>query len=279
MSVVIPTYNRPQFLREAVESVLAQTLSPREIIVVDDCSPVEVTPHLAGMPSWVIYYRLSKNRGVSAARNKGVELATSDFVAFLDDDDVWETNYLEFQVAALAKGAEAALCGFSFMDLDGVNVVNATRVSQNDLRWGNKYCGATGLFARRDVLLQERWDETLRYSEDWDLFIRLSKRCDLAYSARPLFRRRFGNHESLVLAGRHADIDALERRALVLCKHREWLGEFNYRYRLASYLLTYIGAREQKMLFFKHAIRRAGIVATASVIFKKFASRLMWRRT
>jgi glycosyltransferase involved in cell wall biosynthesis len=87
-SVIIPTYNCGRFLPEAIESVLAQTLPPHEVIVVDDGS-TDDTPAVAARFAGRIVYHRQVNRGVSAARNAGMDRATGDWLAFLDADDLW----------------------------------------------------------------------------------------------------------------------------------------------------------------------------------------------
>ena len=104
VSVVIPTYNRGPFLKTAIVSALAQEhlgdLFDLEIIVVDDCSPEDMS-HIAKEFSGVQYVRLLENRGASGARNVGIRLATGKYVALLDDDDEFLTHKLMVQVPIL----------------------------------------------------------------------------------------------------------------------------------------------------------------------------------
>jgi glycosyltransferase involved in cell wall biosynthesis len=102
ISVVIPTFNRSGLLVEAIESVLRQTHPPQEIIVVDDGS-TDDTPHaLARFGTRVTCHR-QKNSGQAVARNQGVKIASGDYVAFLDSDDLWVERRLELQVSALTR--------------------------------------------------------------------------------------------------------------------------------------------------------------------------------
>jgi glycosyltransferase involved in cell wall biosynthesis len=94
VSVIIPSYNSGRFLAESIESVLAQTLPPQEVIVVDDGS-TDDTPAVAAHFEGRIVYHRQANRGVSAARNAGIERATGNWLAFLDADDLWEPEKLE----------------------------------------------------------------------------------------------------------------------------------------------------------------------------------------
>jgi len=112
VSVVIPTYNRAKFLREAIESALSQTLPPMGVYVVDDASTDE-TPQL--MAQWyganpkVHYLCLSENGGPAYARMVGVQAAQTEWIAFLDSDDVWAPNHLENASRIIAENPHVRL--------------------------------------------------------------------------------------------------------------------------------------------------------------------------
>ncbi len=99
ISVIIPVYNCERYLGAAIESVLAQTLSPREIIVVDDGSD-DGTAAVAQQFGGRVRYDYQTHGGIGAARNHGLEMADSRFLAFLDADDLWTPNKLQLQAQA-----------------------------------------------------------------------------------------------------------------------------------------------------------------------------------
>lgn len=103
VSVVIPTYNRAEHVVGAVKSALEQSRPPAEVIVVDDGSTDQTPEVVSAMPGPVRQVR-QENAGVSAARNRGVQEATGDWVAFLDSDDRWNVDKLQCQMAALEWG-------------------------------------------------------------------------------------------------------------------------------------------------------------------------------
>ena len=97
VSVVIPTLNRSCLLKRAISSVLMQTVEPDEIIVVDNGS-TDQTDIMVSSSFPTIKYLVEKKRGVSAARNKGIKFAQSNWVALLDSDDTWAPNKIEKQL-------------------------------------------------------------------------------------------------------------------------------------------------------------------------------------
>ncbi len=179
LSAVIPTHDRPQQLRAAVASVLAQTTPPYEVIIVDDGSTPKVDARIfndVSVPVRVI--RNHEAQGVASARNAGVEVATGDFVAFLDDDDSWVPGKLEFAAGCLAKHPDADV----LIHRTGYNP--PTRADnpgctplQNPLRRmiRQQPPSPNGVVVRRSVHLGVRFDESFSGAEDIDYLIRLAK--------------------------------------------------------------------------------------------------------
>jgi glycosyltransferase involved in cell wall biosynthesis len=102
ISVIIPAYNAERYLGESIASVLAQTPRPHEIIVIDDGS-TDGTANVAQSFLSLIRYKWQPNGGAGAARNRGVELACGNFLAFLDADDLWTEDKLARQLAVFEK--------------------------------------------------------------------------------------------------------------------------------------------------------------------------------
>jgi glycosyltransferase involved in cell wall biosynthesis len=108
ISVLIPVYNGARYLSECIQSVLDQTLAAAEIIVIDDGSEDD-TPKVAAAWGSRIRYQRVPHGGLPYARNHGLRFAVTDFIAFIDSDDVWLPGKLELQMAALAREAEPAM--------------------------------------------------------------------------------------------------------------------------------------------------------------------------
>lgn len=163
ISVIVPTYGRPEYLAEALESIKAQSYTRWEAIVVDDASPEPVQ-----VPEWVTLVRHRRNMGPGAARNTGLAHANGELVTFLDDDDWFHPNRLQWAVDEIgdarthacltASGAGAAL-GSSF---DG------------DLRRTFHHsappCMGQCVHRIEDVV---QFDPALRGSEDWEWWARM----------------------------------------------------------------------------------------------------------
>ena len=105
ISVVIPTYNREDKVRKAIESALAQSFTDLEVIVVDDGSSDDTGQAFSETFGDRIRYYFQANQGASVARNKGIEEARGEWIAFLDSDDVWEKEKLELAAEALDQFA------------------------------------------------------------------------------------------------------------------------------------------------------------------------------
>ena len=119
VSVVIPTYNRAEFIRATVASVLAQTLQPAEVIIVDDGS-TDDTETVCRQFKPPVFYMRRQNAGVSAARNAGIAASKGDWLAFCDSDDLWDADKLRLQMLAIeATRAEWCVTDFRVIDPDG----------------------------------------------------------------------------------------------------------------------------------------------------------------
>jgi glycosyltransferase involved in cell wall biosynthesis len=142
VSVIIPTYNRPRFLSEAVGSVLGQTESSLEIIVADDGSSESCREKIGGLRSLdsrLKVFHLPKNRGPAAARNLGLSQAIADFIMFLDDDDLLLPETLRSNLDCFRRHAEAdAVCCRSRLcfsrNLDGEEAMDRARDERTSVR-------------------------------------------------------------------------------------------------------------------------------------------------
>ena len=224
VSVVIPTFNCAAYLAEAVQSVLAQSRPPDEIIVVDDGSTDGTAAVVAGFGDRVLYVRQA-NAGVAVARNTGFARATGEFIAFLDADDFWDREKLALQLAVMTHYprvdlvcADFWLAGdarresyikqkyrvFGVYGLDWPGIFRSrTRVPDTTVDlWVGRVFGALflGNFINTSSVLMRRrvcdqigfFSPRMQTQEDYDYWLRFSKFADYALIDRPLlaFRQR-----------------------------------------------------------------------------------------
>jgi glycosyltransferase involved in cell wall biosynthesis len=183
VSVVIPTYNRAQIVAEAVESALAQTVSPLEVIVVDDGSSDGTRQRLASFGDRIVYIK-QENQGVSAARNTGVRAARGDLIAFLDSDDVWHPRKLEIQLHYLQQHPETPLVGAAtFTDasrkwpvLPDPASLPAQPVVLENIIFQSPFPTSTVIVQKHCFDAVGYFDTGLRNAEDRDLYIRMASR-------------------------------------------------------------------------------------------------------
>lgn len=175
VSVVIPTRDRPGRTRAAIESALAQTLPPLEVIVVDDGS---AEPAAFDHPR-VRILRHGERRGAGAARNCGIDAASGAWVAFLDSDDRWLADKLERQFAQLGGSEAPALCCCNVLVIASGEANghphNRSAPSGDLSEWilihGNSP-HTSGLMLPTEAARRIRFDETLPRHQDWDFFLR-----------------------------------------------------------------------------------------------------------
>lgn len=168
VSVIMPAYNAERFIEEAITSVISQTVSDWELIVIDDGSTdrsYEIAMAWQQNDRRITVLRNDANSGVAKTRNRGIEMARGQFIAFLDSDDIWLPGKLERQLARLAE-ADAHICYCSYAIVDQEN--NPTRADylvppqvgfEDILRENCIQCSA--MLIRSDVL------QTIRFNSDY----------------------------------------------------------------------------------------------------------------
>src|SRR5208283_1298567 len=171
LSVVIPCYNAARLLPEAVASVRAQQYEPLEILIVDDGS-TDATPQMApGLAPEVRYFR-QENRGPSAARNLGLRQARGELIAPIDADDLWPEGRLDLQVSRLLAEPELDLVSgrVRYVELPGGRIPDLQFEGADRILSGI-YIGAA-VYRRRAFERVGLYDESMRYGEDHDWFLR-----------------------------------------------------------------------------------------------------------
>jgi len=218
ISVIIPAYNCESYLHRAIESVLAQRDVQTEIIVINDGS-TDDTDRIVRSYGDAIRYIQQTNQGVAVARNRGMEVASGDYIAFLDADDTWFPDKLSMQLELLEKHPDhiGVFSNFTIVDCDQ-NVLFENGIEndyaifktehktpdellgprENGIRAGNmfgslylgNFINTCSVFLRKSVIQNlDGFDPTLATQEDYDYWLRLSQLAPLLYIDKPLLTR------------------------------------------------------------------------------------------
>ena len=212
ISVIIPTFNRLDLLKRAIDSVLNQSIKPYDIIVVDDGS-TDDTSEMIQHKYKSINLIQQKNSGVSAARNNGIKNAQGDWIALLDSDDEWEKNKLEEQVNNLIDNPE-----YEFCHTNEIWIRNGIRVNQKKRH--KKYGGfifdkcldicrisPSSVLFNKNILNHVGWfDEKLPVCEDYDLWLRITADYEILFIDKPLIIKYGGHNDQL-----SNSVEAIER--------------------------------------------------------------------
>jgi glycosyltransferase involved in cell wall biosynthesis len=199
VSVIIPNYNYAHYLREAIESVLHQTYKHIEVIVVDDGSSDRSVDEIAEFSGSLTLIR-QRNAGVSRARNAGLRIATGEYVAFLDSDDIWLPRKLERQVELFESDPQLGLVHVGVEEVDGqgrsiVTVLNGCAgdgykalitLSPHGILGG----GSGAMVRRATAQSVGGFDERFSTSADWEFFARVCRFERVGFVAEVLMKYR-----------------------------------------------------------------------------------------
>ena len=189
ITVVIPNYNGYRFLAQAIESVLAQTYPNLELIVVDDGSTdasAEIAAAKAQTDQRIRLIALGTNRGVANARNAGIAEAKGEYIALLDNDDLWTADKLERQLKIAQNGADIVYCSYDFIDENDDTIQKPFLVpAQTDYKkmLTSSVISSSTAFVKAE-LLQEHPFRSDFYHEDYVLWMELLRVCPLACGDR-----------------------------------------------------------------------------------------------
>ena len=203
ISVIIPTFNRKETLKRAIQSVLMQSYTPYELIVIDDGSD-------DGTKEWLkdnypnVKYIYQMNSGVSSARNKGIKFARGDWIALLDSDDEWLPSKLKDQANEIELNPAA-----KFLHTNEIWIRNGVRVNQ--MKKHKKYGGyifekcldmcrisPSSVLIKKDIFDEiGMFDETLKVCEDYDLWLRFASKYPVHFLDQPLIKKYGGHSDQL----------------------------------------------------------------------------------
>lgn len=204
VSVVVPTFNDSKFIKETLVSILNQTYTNLDIVVVDDCSSdntVEVIKTFSDKR--IRLFQNNKNKGAAFSRNRAISECLGDYIAFLDGDDLWSLNKIETQVAFMLKNHISFSSTFySFVDEEGNSLstyMSSPKKITHKSFLRTDHVGCLTVMYERKVFPNLKIPDDIKKRNDYALWIRLSERCD-CYSIPTILahhRRRFGSISSV----------------------------------------------------------------------------------
>ena len=218
LSIIIPTFNRSELLYRALNSVFMQTYSDYEVIVIDDGS-TDGTAEMLQKNFTQVRYFYQSNKGVSASRNKGLELAKGRWIAFLDSDDEWLPHKLEKQISLLKAKPDYKIC-----HTEEIWVRNGVRVNQMKKHrktggWIFPQCLPLCVMSPSSILIHHsvfdsigNFDTSLPACEDYDLWLRITAEYPVLYIEEPLIKK-YGGHDDQ-LSKKHWGMDRYRIQAL-----------------------------------------------------------------
>lgn len=200
VSVIITTFERRHFLKEALASVLAQDYDDNEVIVIDDGSTDGSGEETLGLP---VRYLWKENGGISSARNAGLDMARGEYIAFLDVDDLWKKKKLSTQMRVMER------MGTLLSYTDEIWIRNGERLNQK-LRH-RKYSGcifehclplciispSSAVIHRSVFDAVGGFDESLPVCEDYDMWLRITARYPVTFIEKPLIVKAGGHPDQL----------------------------------------------------------------------------------
>ena len=196
VSICIPTYNRKKYLRETIDSILAQTYKDYEIVIVDDGS-IDGTGDMVKQLGIPVVYHWQENQGDAAARNKLIELARGKYISFIDSDDLLLPDAIEKMVTVIEGEKDDVIVYGSYLRIDHKG--NIYGKCKRKLYSGNitkqlfktilvHACGS--MFPRHLLEKAPAFDTSLEVCSDYDLWLQLSMKCRFIALPAPTFKRR-----------------------------------------------------------------------------------------
>lgn len=226
VSVIIPTYNRAQYIGDALGSVLRQTFTDFEVLIADDGSTDGTTALLAGFTDLRVRVLRLEHRGISATMNAGLREARGRFIARLDSDDLWYAELLAEEVKCLEASPDVGVVysKAQAMSADGTPREHYLGLPMRypddsllSLAWGDATCNITILARRACFDSAGPYDETLRTHEDWDMWLRVAHQHRFAFLDQTL--AQFREHDDSITSPRVAGfVEHIEARRRVIDK-------------------------------------------------------------
>lgn len=187
VSIIIPVFNREKTVLKSIESVLQQTVNDIEVIVVDDGSTDNSSRIIKNIPDSRIIYIYQANSGACAARNKGVEIAKGDIIAFHDSDDYWVKDKLEKQIKVLnEQNADIVFCQLNEAGRYVPEILSEGYIGYEEFLSHSNLIGTPTILGKKECFLNVKFDPEMPRLQDREIAIRLSQHYNLFFMKQPL---------------------------------------------------------------------------------------------
>jgi glycosyltransferase involved in cell wall biosynthesis len=208
ISVVVTTYNQAAYIEQTLQSVLAQTYHPYEVIVVDDGSTDDTPNRIAPFEDRIVYIR-QKNQGVASSRNTGIRQARGEYIAFLDGDDLWDPEKLSVQVAVARLYPDSGLIAVDGSEFDAGGTISPSLFfvpwckelpegSVTTGRYHHQLLQCNFITTTSQVMVPAKVFESIGISDksfkgasDYDLYIRIAAKYNFTLVKKRLIRWRY----------------------------------------------------------------------------------------
>ncbi|MDU0355994.1 glycosyltransferase family 2 protein [Paraglaciecola aquimarina] len=273
ISCIITTFNRPDLVGSAIDSVLSQTYENIELIVVDDCSKTSYDSAMANYNNdpRVTFIRNEINMGLSASRNNGVKHSNGSYIAFLDDDDIWLPNKIESQLKILQNNSSYIACSSSHIESISKNIINheVREYKLADIYIENLIGPPSKILVRSEVFNKVSFNETAKHAEDWDFYLKLLE-YGIIYSIKePLIIYNTGHFERMSNGFASYTVEEIQKKAYMTYVNKDKIGEANFNLRLTNYYFSNFKKRKNKLSFLIDVVKDVGFMTMMSVFTEK----------
>lgn len=274
VSVIMTSYNHEAYVSEAIKSILNQTVSYFELIIIDDASTdksVDIIKKTANTDSRITSLFHEKNRGISKTLNEALELSLGDYIAIASSDDLWLPDKLEKQLEILYKNKNIIVWSDTYIinangDFEGLLWSQRYKLENKkksgdlfeDILWGNYICPQS-LIMKKDIVKKIGFDERLKFAVDYQFLVNLSMEYEFYYIHEPLVKYRMHGENTIFKNSNLWKKDKFKIFSYVIKQNSNIMPDklkARLRARIGRYLLSrtkYKIARNQFLIALKYA--------------------------
>jgi teichuronic acid biosynthesis glycosyltransferase TuaG len=269
ISVIIPNYNRAEFLIKAINSVLNQSFPVLEILICDDGSTDNSKEKVIALNNEKIkWIDCGKNGRPAIPRNIGINNSKGNWIAFLDNDDTWQNSKIEKQINALQQSSQLICCTNALKIKNNINIgdfsnFNKNLISLNDLMKQNEVICSSVIVNKNLLLSTSLFPEEIKFKaiEDYALWVRLSTKSELIYLNEPLVNYTDSENTSIRSEVKGDGWDTLNT---IFYNFKEWIA-------INNVIVSTEQQRDLKALFKK--IKQRGIPSAYEEFIRKLKSK------